>query len=92
MKHLKRILAVALLAVSLFAVALPALAETYTVNVNSAGLNVRTGPATTYPLAPVGKWYNGTVVTLNERSGSWARCTDGNGKSGWVMSSYLFPF
>ena len=59
--------------------------KTGTVN-SSIGLNVRTGPATSFKI--MGSLTNGTKVTILEQSGSWYKINYGS-SHGWVSTSFV---
>lgn len=103
MKHLKRILAIALVALSLFAVALPALAgnigeglwvgeNTY---INATYVNIRSGPGTNYSIvattAGTIQPYQGVIITGVSAPVSgyiWYQIT--GSFNGWIRGDYLY--
>jgi uncharacterized repeat protein (TIGR01451 family) len=67
--------------------------STYTGTVTAERLNVRSGPATTFP--SVGRLFEGEVVTILFRNevGDWwyTCCISGTTTSGWVSSLFVEP-
>lgn len=55
--------------------------------VTASKLNVRTGPATTYPVLQV-LWQGNTTKVIGQ-SGSWYKIQLSDGRTGWVTSEYL---
>lgn len=58
--------------------------------ITASGLNVRSGPSTSYAI--IGLFYRGDTVTISETSGSgsnkWGKTTI-NGKTGWIFMGYV---
>jgi N-acetylmuramoyl-L-alanine amidase len=51
------------------------------------GVNVRTGPGTTFPIA--GKVSDGTVVIISGEQEGWTQVEINDSCSGWIMSTFL---
>ena len=58
-----------------------------TVNIKSGGLNVRSGPGTSY--GKVGTLYKGEVVFFLKSSNGWSRVLYNGTKTGYVSAQYL---
>ncbi|MGB3615731.1 MAG: SH3 domain-containing protein, partial [Elainellaceae cyanobacterium] len=50
-------------------------------------LNIRSGPATSYPV--VGELFEGTRVEVSRTSGSWSKISSSTAGEAWVSSAYL---
>ena len=62
------------------------------IRVTAEALNIRSGPATTFPLA-AGALRRGTELVLEERQAAWSRVIVQNdpGVRGWVSNAYTEP-
>ena len=87
----KRLIAFAALIVMLAAsLPLAALAETYATVISSDVLHLRSGPGSEY--AVIGKYRNGTRVTILKTGKRWSRVRTPDRKVGYMYNQYLSPF
>ncbi len=86
MKHLHRTIAV-LAALALLMALLPLSALAETLQVSPSSLNLRTSPSTQSQVIAV--YQRGTKVTVLGTSGQWTRVRTPDGKTGYMLTSYL---
>ena len=86
MKHLHRSLA-ALAALVLLVTMLPLSVLAETLQVSPSSLNLRTSPSTQSQVVAV--YQRGTKVTVLGTSGKWTRVRTPDGKTGYMLTSYL---
>ena len=87
----KRLIAFAALIVMLAAsLPLAALAETYATVISYDVLHLRSGPGSEY--AVIGKYRNGTRVTILKSGRHWSRVRTPDKKVGYMYNDYLSSF
>ncbi|HOZ89083.1 MAG TPA: SH3 domain-containing protein, partial [Bacilli bacterium] len=84
---MKRILKLCLICLIGFVLPLIANAESTPAKITAIGLNVRTGPGTSY--SAITSLIYGTDITIIERSGSWYKIIYDGAAQGWVSGTYV---